>query len=132
MTNSMTVWGSGERRPLLTPWRREALRTTLWVVPTAMVAAAILLFGVTYGLDRAIANGRMSLPGWAIAGEADASRQVDRHRRSRHHRRRRDVLDHDPGAAARVTAVRAPHAAELHPRYRDPGEPRCLRGDVRL
>src|SRR5438034_115756 len=76
MTNSMTVWGSGERRPLLTPWRREALRTTLWVVPTAMVAAAILLFGVTYGLDRAIANGRMSLPGWAIAGEADASRQV--------------------------------------------------------
>jgi len=76
MTNSMTVRGSGERRPLLTPWRREALRTTLWVVPTAMVAAAILLFGVTYGLDRAIANGRMSLPGWAIAGEADASRQV--------------------------------------------------------
>src|SRR5437763_220541 len=76
MTNSTTVRGSGGRRPLLTPWRREALRTTLWVVPTAMVAAAILLFGVTYGLDRAIANGRMSLPGWAIAGEADASRQV--------------------------------------------------------
>src|SRR5947208_433254 len=76
MTNSMTVRGSGERRPLLTPWRREALRTTLWVVPAAMVAAAILLFGVTYGLDRAIASGRVSLPGWAIAGEADASRQV--------------------------------------------------------
>ena len=76
MTNSTTVRGSGGRRPLLTPWRREALRTTLWVVPTAMVAAAILLFGSTYGLDRAIANGRMSLPGWAIAGEADASRQV--------------------------------------------------------
>ena len=61
---------------MLDPWRREALRTTLWVVPAAMVAAAILLFGVTYGLDRAIANGRLSLPGWAIAGEADASRQV--------------------------------------------------------
>src|SRR5438128_409471 len=76
MTNSTTVRGSGGRRPLLTPWRCEALRTTLWVVPTAMVAAAILLFRVTYGLDRAIANGRMSLPGWAIAGEADASRQV--------------------------------------------------------
>jgi len=76
MTNSTTVRGSGGRRPLLAPWRREALRTTLWVVPTAMVAAAALLFGVTYGLDRAIANGRMSLPGWAIAGEADASRQV--------------------------------------------------------
>src|SRR3989475_7560775 len=76
MTNSTTVRSSGGRRPLLPPWRREALRTTLWVVPTAMVAAAALLFAVTYGLDRAIANGRMSLPGWAIAGEADASRQV--------------------------------------------------------
>src|SRR5438309_10283271 len=76
MTNSTTVRGSGGRRPLLTPWRREALRTTLWVVPPAMVAAAILLFGVTYGVDRAIASGRVSLPGWAIAGEADASRQV--------------------------------------------------------
>ena len=76
MTNSTTVRSSGGRRPLLPPWRREALRTTLWVVPTAMVAAAVLLFTVTYSLDRAIANGRMSLPGWAIAGEADASRQV--------------------------------------------------------
>src|SRR3989442_1163508 len=76
MTNSTTVRSSGGRRPLLAPWRREALRTTLWVVPTAMVAAAVLLFAVTYGLDRAIASGRVSLPGWAIAGEADASRQV--------------------------------------------------------
>jgi len=76
MTNSTTVRGSGGRRPVLPPWRREALRTTLWVVPTAMVAAAVLLFGFTYGVDRAIASGRVSLPGWAIAGEADASRQV--------------------------------------------------------
>ena len=76
MTNSARARGSGGRRPVLDPWRREALRTTLWVVPAAMVAAAILLFGVTDGLDRAIANGRLSLPGWAIAGEADASRQV--------------------------------------------------------
>src|SRR6266704_5768864 len=76
MTNSTTVRSSGGRRPLLPPWRREALRTTLWVVPTAMVAAAVLLFTVTYSLDRAIASGRVPLPGWAIAGEADASRQV--------------------------------------------------------
>jgi uncharacterized membrane protein len=76
MTNNTTIRGSGGRRPLLAPWRREALRTTLWVVPTGMVAAAVLLFAITYGLDRAVADGRMSLPGWAIAGEADASRQV--------------------------------------------------------
>lgn len=76
MTDSTRTRGSSGRRSLLAPWRREALRTTLWVVPAVMVAAAVLLFAVTYGLDRAIANGSMSLPGWAIAGEADASRQV--------------------------------------------------------
>src|SRR6185295_9733384 len=76
MTDSTRTRGASGRRSLLPPWRREALRTTLWVVPALMVAAAILLFAVTYGLDRAIANGSMSLPGWAIAGEADASRQV--------------------------------------------------------
>lgn len=76
MTDSTRTRGASGRRPLLAPWRREALRTTLWVVPAVMVAAAVLLFAVTYGLDRAIANGSMSLPGWAIAGEADASRQV--------------------------------------------------------
>jgi uncharacterized membrane protein len=76
MTDSTRTRGASGRRSLLPPWRREALRTTLWVVPALMVAAAVLLFAVTYGLDRAIANGSMSLPGWAIAGEADASRQV--------------------------------------------------------
>ena len=76
MTDSARSRASSGRRTGLSPWRREALRTTLWVVPAAMVATAVVLFAVTYGLDRAIANGRLSLPGWAIAGEADASRQV--------------------------------------------------------
>jgi uncharacterized membrane protein len=64
------------RRPLLPSWRREALRTTLWVVPAIMTLGAVLLFVITYALDRAVAAGRLSLPGWAIGGEADATRAV--------------------------------------------------------
>ena len=41
-----------------------------------MVVGAVLLFAITYSLDRRVADGRLSLPGWAIGGEADASRQV--------------------------------------------------------
>jgi uncharacterized membrane protein len=57
-------------------WRREALRTTLWVVPTATVVVALLLFALTYQLDSRVADGSMALPGWAIAGGSDAARQV--------------------------------------------------------
>lgn len=57
-------------------WRREALRTTLWVVPTIMVAAAAAVFALTYRLDLAVSSGRMATPGWAIAGSADAARQI--------------------------------------------------------
>jgi uncharacterized membrane protein len=64
------------RRPLLPSWRREALRTTLWVVPAIMTLGAVLLFAVTYWVDRAVADGRLALPGWAIGGEADATRAV--------------------------------------------------------
>ena len=33
------------------PWRREALRTTLWVVPSGLLVAAVALFAVTYHVD---------------------------------------------------------------------------------
>ena len=57
-------------------WRREALRTTLWVVPTTTVVFALALFIVTYQLDSRVAAGSLALPRWAIAGGADAARQV--------------------------------------------------------
>jgi uncharacterized membrane protein len=57
-------------------WRREALRTTLWVVPTTTVVFALALFIVTYQLDLRVAAGSLTLPGWAIAGGSDAARQV--------------------------------------------------------
>jgi uncharacterized membrane protein len=57
-------------------WRREARRTTLWVVPSLMVLGAVALFIVTYAVDRAAADGSVNLPGWINADGADAARQV--------------------------------------------------------
>lgn len=57
-------------------WRREALRTSLWWVPTLEVGAAFLLFWGGYVLDRAAYNGTVKLPPWVISGTADASRQI--------------------------------------------------------
>jgi uncharacterized membrane protein len=68
----------GTRRwlPHLPDWRREALRTTLWVVPAIEIAAAVLLFLATYALDRAAYRGDLVLPGWVNSGSADAARQI--------------------------------------------------------
>ena len=34
-------------------WRREALRTNLWLVPIVQTMGIVLLFAVTYTVDRA-------------------------------------------------------------------------------
>jgi uncharacterized membrane protein len=60
----------------LPEWRRDALRTTLWVVPTGLVALSVVLFVVTYLLDRAAFDGDFQLPGWMDSGSPDAARQV--------------------------------------------------------
>ncbi len=57
-------------------WRREVLRTNLWLVPAVEVAAAVLLFAGTYALDRAAYAGVFRVPGWTISGSADAARQI--------------------------------------------------------
>ena len=57
-------------------WRREALRTNLWVVPVGEALAALLLFGATLAVDRAAYNGVISLPSWVLSGAADAARQI--------------------------------------------------------
>ncbi|MEV7774991.1 DUF2254 domain-containing protein [Kitasatospora sp. NPDC086791] len=57
-------------------WRREALRTNLWVVPILEVVVAVLLFAVTWSLDRAAYRGDLTLPSWVISGTADAARQT--------------------------------------------------------
>jgi uncharacterized membrane protein len=57
-------------------WRREALRTNLWLVPTVEIALALALFAATYALDRAAYNGSLHLPSFVISGSADAARQI--------------------------------------------------------
>lgn len=64
------------RVPHLSEWRREALRTNLWLVPTARVLAAVAQFVLTYALDWAAYIDRLDLPSWVNAGGADAARQV--------------------------------------------------------
>jgi uncharacterized membrane protein len=57
-------------------WRREALRTNLWLVPALEVLGAALLFAVTVAVDRAAYDGDIKLPSWVISGTADAARQI--------------------------------------------------------
>jgi len=57
-------------------WRREALRTNLWLVPTLEIVVAVALFAGTYALDRASASGSIHLPGWIHNGGADPARTV--------------------------------------------------------
>jgi len=57
-------------------WRRDVLRTNLWLVPAVEVLIAVLLFAGTYALDRAAYDGVFGVPGWAISGSADAARQI--------------------------------------------------------
>jgi len=64
-------------------WRRldreslsEELRTNLWFVPLIEVLAAVVLFVITYALDRAAFAGDFRIPSWALSGSADAARQI--------------------------------------------------------
>ncbi len=52
------------------------MRTTLWIVPTALVIAAALLFAATYVVDRAADGGAITLPGFVTSGSPDAARQI--------------------------------------------------------
>jgi uncharacterized membrane protein len=57
-------------------WRREALRTNLWLVPTVEIVLAVVLFAGTYALDRAAYDGTLQFPSFVISGSADAARQI--------------------------------------------------------
>src|ERR1022692_4164148 len=57
-------------------WRREVLRTNLWLVPAVEVVAAVVLFAGTYALDLAAFDGDFGLPGWVLSGSPDAARQI--------------------------------------------------------
>jgi uncharacterized membrane protein len=62
--------------PLGSDWRRELLRTNLWMVPVVEVVAAVVLFVITHLLDLAVYHHSLTLPGWLEFGSADASREI--------------------------------------------------------
>jgi uncharacterized membrane protein len=64
------------RIPLPSAWRREALRTNLWLLPTVEIVLAVALFAGTHALDRAAYNGSLHFPSFVISGSADAARQI--------------------------------------------------------
>ena len=55
-------------------WRREALRTNLWLVPVLETVAVVALFCVTYAVDRSAYDGLVTLPTWVLSGTADVAR----------------------------------------------------------
>src|SRR5581483_12152695 len=57
-------------------WRREALRTNLWLVPVVTTVAVVMLFAVTYTVDRSAYDGIIELPTWVLNGSADSARVV--------------------------------------------------------
>ena len=57
-------------------WRREGLRTNLWLVPALEALAAVALFIVTIAVDRAAYDGHLSLPTWVLSGSADGAREL--------------------------------------------------------
>jgi uncharacterized membrane protein len=64
------------RLPFVSEWRRESLRTNLWLVPMIEVVAAIALYFGTHAIDLAAYRGNLQLPSWVIFGTADAARQI--------------------------------------------------------
>src|ERR1700676_4845458 len=57
-------------------WRREQLRTNLWLIPVLQTLGILVLFGITYTVDRAAYDGVFRLPSWVLNGSADSARAV--------------------------------------------------------
>ena len=116
----------------LSPWRKEALRTTLWVVPLVLLAGAVVLFLVTYDADSRVYRHGTVVPSWVRIESADGARQLLGALAA--------AVITVLGVVFSVTIVAltlasqqfGPHAAELHPGLRDPGDIGQFRRDVRL
>ncbi len=64
------------RRKALPGWRWEALRTTLWFVPTVLIVLAILLFIASFSIDVAAYYHHLHLPFWLQHIQAGAGRDI--------------------------------------------------------
>jgi uncharacterized membrane protein len=58
----------------LPDWRRDALRTTFWVVPVLLIGVAVALFVITFAIDLAAFHHHLTLPPWVrTGGDTDGS-----------------------------------------------------------
>src|ERR1700744_1485151 len=57
-------------------WRREQLRTNLWLGPVVQKIGIFLLFVVSYAVDRSAYDGVFKFPSWVLQGSADSARVV--------------------------------------------------------
>ena len=62
--------GTRPARLRLPSWRRDALRTTFWVVPVLLIAVAVILFVATFEVDLAAFHHHLTLPWWVRTGSA--------------------------------------------------------------
>jgi uncharacterized membrane protein len=60
------------RRKKLPSWRWEALRTTLWFVPTVLIVIGIVVFLITFKIDVAAHFHQIQLPTWLRSGNSQA------------------------------------------------------------
>jgi uncharacterized membrane protein len=63
-------------RHRLPGWRAEALRTTLWLVPSLLLVGAVALFVATIEADLVIYHHHVVLPRWIETGNGNAGREV--------------------------------------------------------
>jgi uncharacterized membrane protein len=72
----MVTDAGGAQRLRRASWQREELRTTLWLVPSLLVVASVVLFAITYGFDSAAYHGHLTYPFWIRTLSADAAREI--------------------------------------------------------
>ena len=65
-----------DREARLPSPRSEALRTTLWLVPTVLVIISFLLFVATFTLDQLVYNHHLALPTWIRTENVDDARNI--------------------------------------------------------
>jgi uncharacterized membrane protein len=62
--------------PFISDYRRDVLRTNLWLVPVLEVIVAVGLYFLTHAVDLAAFHGHLTLPSWVKFGSADSARQI--------------------------------------------------------
>ena len=60
----------------LSPWRRDAIRTTLWVVPVALLSLSVGLFAFTNHIDHLVYSRAWTIPSWVRIESPDGARQL--------------------------------------------------------